>query len=330
MNTTQLVDTFGRKIDYLRFSITDRCDFRCLYCMAEEMQFLPRSEVLTLEEIVRISQAFVDLGVRKIRITGGEPLIRKDAVHLMQELGRLESLNELCMTTNGSQLGKLGAQIAQAGVSRLNISLDSLIPERFTQLTRHGKLEEVLKGIDVARESGFDKIKINSVLMKNFNLDEILNLTQFALDKQLDISFIEEMPLGEVDSHSRRQEYISSAFVRDVISQKYQLSESDASTGGPSRYWNVTGYESKVGFISPHSENFCSDCNRVRITASGRLLLCLGNEDSIDLKEIVRQNECDTELKKAIVNAMQIKPEKHEFTLHEKPQILRFMNTTGG
>ncbi len=330
MNLLELRDNFDRKIDYLRLSITDRCDFRCLYCMAEEMTFLPRKEVLTLEELVRVAQTFVDLGIRKIRLTGGEPLIRKDAIIVMQELGKMQHLEELCLTTNGSRLTELASQIRDAGVTRINVSLDSLIPERFTTLTRHGALEKVLEGIETAKGCGFEKIKINAVMMRNFNFDEITSLAQYALENGLDISFIEEMPLGEIDSHSRDQEFISSAFIRDILSKQFTLSASGVTTNGPSRYWDVDGHRSKIGFISPHSENFCESCNRVRVTASGRLLLCLGNENSVDLKTPIRQNESDTALKKTILQAMNIKPEKHEFNLHEQPQILRFMNATGG
>lgn len=330
MNFPELRDSFDRKIDYLRLSITDRCDFRCLYCMAEEMTFLPRKEVLTLEELVRVAQTFVDLGIRKIRLTGGEPLIRKDAIIVMQELGKMQHLEELCLTTNGSRLTELASQIRDAGVTRINVSLDSLIPERFTTLTRHGALEKVLEGIETAKGCGFEKIKINAVVMRNFNFDEITSLAQYALENELDISFIEEMPLGEVNSHSRDKEFVSSAFIRDILSKQFTLSASDVTTNGPSRYWDVDGHRSKIGFISPHSENFCESCNRVRVTASGRLLLCLGNENSVDLKTPIRQNESDSALKKTILQAMNIKPEKHEFDLHEQPQILRFMNATGG
>lgn len=330
MNFPELRDSFDRKIDYLRLSITDRCDFRCLYCMAEEMTFLPRKEVLTLEELVRVAQTFVDLGIRKIRLTGGEPLIRKDAIIVMQELGKMQHLEELCLTTNGSRLTELASQIRDAGVTRINVSLDSLIPERFTTLTRHGALEKVLEGIETAKGCGFEKIKINAVVMRNFNFDEITSLAQYALENELDISFIEEMPLGEVNSHSRDKEFVSSAFIRDILSKQFTLSASGVTTNGPSRYWDVDGHRSKIGFISPHSENFCESCNRVRVTASGRLLLCLGNENSVDLKTPIRQNESDSALKKTILQAMNIKPEKHEFDLHEQPQILRFMNATGG
>ncbi len=330
MPHTELRDTFGREINYLRLSITDRCDFRCLYCMAEDMTFMPRKHVLTLEEIERLSRAFVSLGVKKIRVTGGEPLVRKDALHLLQQLGKIDGLNELCLTTNGSQLATMAPEIQAAGVKRINISIDSLNPERFRTLTRHGDLNQVLNGIEKARQCGFEKIKLNAVLMRHFNIDEVVELTRYALTRDLDICFIEEMPLGEVASHQRSEEFISSEEVRQRLAPHFQLRSSDARTGGPARYWHAEGYRSKVGFISPHSDNFCASCNRVRVTATGRLLLCLGNEDSIDLKSIMRSNESDTALKAAIVNAMQFKPEKHHFDLHDAPQIVRFMNTTGG
>lgn len=330
MNTPQLLDSFGREITYLRLSITDRCDFRCTYCMAEDMTFLPRKEVLSLEELVRVSCAFVKLGIKKIRITGGEPLVRKDALLLLQQLGGMPGLEELCITSNGSRLTEMAKDIAVAGVSRLNISLDSLDAARFKQLTRHGDLSKVLSGIDAALDAGFKKIKINSVLMRNYNLDEVHDLTNFALERGMDISFIEEMPLGEIKSHARDAEFISSEEVRTLLASSFDLTASDFNTGGPSRYWNVKGYSGKVGFISPHSDNFCASCNRVRVTASGRLLLCLGNEDSVDLKHLLRTYEHDNEITQHIRDTMNIKPEKHHFDLHESPQILRFMNSTGG
>ncbi len=330
MSDTKLHDSFGREITYLRLSITDRCDFRCLYCMAEDMTFMPRKHVLTLEEIERLSRAFVDLGVKKIRVTGGEPLVRKDAPHLLQQLGQINGLDQLCLTTNGSQLSTMAPALHAAGVKRLNISIDSLNPERFRTLTRHGDLNTVLNGIEAARQCGFEKIKLNTVLMRHFNFDEVGKLTHFALSHDLDICFIEEMPLGEINSHQRHNEFISSEEVRQKLAPHFQLSPCNTRTGGPARYWQAKGYTSQVGFISPHSENFCASCNRIRVTASGKLLLCLGNEDSVDLKDIMRSNESDSALKNAIVNAMQFKPEKHHFDLHDAPQILRFMNTTGG
>ena len=328
-----LEDRFGRKVNYLRISITDRCDFRCLYCMADEMTFMPRHQLLSYEQIVQIARVFSGLGVSKIRVSGGEPLIRKNVVSLLQALAELPGVEELCITTNGSQLEALAPALRDAGVTQLNISLDSLQAERFKQLTRHGDLATVLAGIEAAAKAGFAKIKINSVLMRNFNLDEVHALTEYALSRQFDIRFIEEMPLGEIRSHSRHAEFISSEQLRDILGQHYTLDpwQSSHTTGGPARYWQVPGYSAKVGFISPHSENFCASCNRVRITATGRLLLCLGNEHSVDLKKVLTHAPNNAErLEQAIREAMHIKPEKHQFDLNQAPQILRFMNATGG
>ncbi len=335
MKTPILTDRFGRKIDYLRLSVTDRCDFRCIYCMAEDMTFLPKKEVLTLEEMTLVARVFVSLGVEKIRITGGEPLIRKNVISLFRSLGKLTNLKELCVTTNGSHLSQYGSELVKAGVDRINISLDTLNSLKFKKLTRFGKLNDVLKGIESAKEAGFKRIKINSVLMQNYNLDEASNLARFAMDNGLDISFIEEMPLGEIKSHSRNAEFISSDNLREELGKTLDLKPDTYETGGPSRYWSVKGYENKIGFISPHSDNFCASCNRVRVTASGRLLLCLGNEHSLDLRKIIRDSnqqkaELESLLASAIINAMQNKPEKHEFSLDDKPQIVRFMNATGG
>lgn len=330
MTAPHLHDSFGRKIDYLRLSVTDRCDFRCVYCMSDDMTFMPRKAVLTLEELERLSQAFVDLGVKRIRVTGGEPLVRKDAIHLLNAIGHIKGLDELSMSTNASMLGEYAHDIFNAGVKRLNISLDSLNPQRFKQLTRHGNLDTVLRNIDIARALPFKKIKINAVLMRNFNVDETSRLAHYALERDMNISFIEEMPLGDIKSHARDAEFISSEEVRSLLADEFSLTASDYRTGGPSRYWDAKGYTAKIGFISPHSENFCASCNRVRVTASGRLLLCLGNEHSIDLKTLLRSNESDVDIKKAIATAMNIKPEKHIFDLHQPVQIVRFMNATGG
>lgn len=324
-----LQDGFGRKIRYLRLSVTDRCDFRCVYCMAEDMTFMPRSEVLSFEEIVRLSQIFVNLGVEKIRITGGEPLIRKDICALFEKLGQVSGLNELTVTTNGSRLQQYAQTLANAGVKRVNVSLDTLNPILFKKLTRFGDLAEVLRGIEVARKVGFERIKLNAVLMKNQNADEAEALAMYALERDMDISFIEEMPLGEISSHQRHAEFISSAELREQLAQRLTLKPDNYQSGGPSRYWKASGYSGRVGFISPHSDNFCASCNRVRVTASGRLLLCLGNEDSVDLRTLLRQHD-DQTVANAISNAMHIKPERHHFNNDEQPQILRFMNATGG
>ncbi len=328
----QLIDKFNRVVDYVRISVTDRCDFRCVYCMAEDMVFTPRSEILTLEEIQLIAQAFVDLGVNKIRLTGGEPLVRKGITDLVASMAQLPGLTELNMTTNGSQLTQQAHALKQGGLNRLNISLDSLQPEKFKQLTRTGELQTVLDGIAHAQAQGFDEIKINSVILKGRNDDEILDLIDFIRTHQLDISFIEEMPLGEISEHDRALTFMSSEEIRNIIMQHYPLVASEQASGGPSRYWHFAdGHGSRVGFISPHSHNFCGDCNRVRITAQGRLLLCLGNEHSIDLKSVVRNYPGELEpVKQAIREAMILKPERHYFDLGEEVQILRFMNSTGG
>lgn len=328
----QLIDKFNRVVDYIRISVTDRCDFRCVYCMAEDMVFAPRAEVLTLEEIELISQAFIEMGVSKIRLTGGEPLVRKGLVDLVSKISKFDGLKELNMTTNGSQLPQLAYTLKDAGLDRINISLDSLKAERFKELTRTGDLNTVLKGIQTAKQAGFKRIKINAVILKGQNDDEIMDLVRFVRKHELDISFIEEMPLGQIDHHDRAQTFIGSDYIRNVIEENYELASIDDNSGGPSRYWRfIDGHNSRIGFISPHSHNFCSSCNRVRITAKGRLLLCLGNEHSVDLKAVVRKYPNELEpLKQVIREAMMIKPERHEFDLAQDVQILRFMNTTGG
>ncbi|MSR17432.1 MAG: GTP 3',8-cyclase MoaA [Methylococcaceae bacterium] len=328
---TKLIDRFGRTVDYLRISITDRCDFRCVYCMAEDMTFLPRNQILSLEEIYTLAQTFVELGVKKIRITGGEPLIRKGALELLKQIGALKGLSELVLTTNGSQLVTAAPILKAANVKRLNISLDTLDAAKFKELTRTGDLQNVLNGIQVAKQVGFERIKLNAVILKNRNHAEVGNLVQFAIDNGIDISFIEEMPLGIVEKHNRAEAYYSSDEIRDDLEQRFKLVQSTDSTGGPSDYFSIPNTQTRVGFISPHSHNFCSTCNRVRLTVEGRLLLCLGNEHSIDLKEILRAPNFSSEnLKQAIIDSMEIKPEKHEFNVKEQPIILRYMNMTGG
>ena len=326
-----LQDRFGRQVTYLRVSITDRCDFRCIYCMNEEMTFLPRPKILTLEEIHQVCAAFVALGVDKIRVTGGEPLVRKGAVDLLARLGRLEGLRELVLTTNGSQLVRYAADLNRAGVQRLNISLDSLRPERFRALTRVGELAAVLAGIDAALAEGFRGIKLNAVVLRHRNHDEVCDLVQYAIGKGIDISFIEEMPLGQVDGHDRPGEFYSSDAIRQDLSQVFTLLPSTETTGGPSRYYRVAGTATRVGFISPHSYNFCGACNRVRVTAEGRLLLCLGNEHAVDLKAVLRaEGSSMARLQAAINDAMALKPERHYFDHGAQPLILRHMNATGG
>ncbi len=328
---SQLIDRFGRTVDYLRISITDRCDFRCVYCMAEDMTFLPRNQILSLEEIYLLAKTFVELGVKKIRITGGEPLVRKGALDLLASCGALEGLQELVLTTNGSQLVTAAPILKLANVKRLNISLDTLDAEKFKAITRTGDLEHVLNGIKAAKKIGFERIKLNAVILKNRNHSEVCDLVQFAVDNEIDISFIEEMPLGIVEKHNRAETYYSSDYIRADLAQKFTLQKISDNTGGPSDYYAVVNTQSRVGFISPHSHNFCSTCNRVRLTVEGRLLLCLGNEHSIDLKAILRSPDFTTKkLKQAIIESMEIKPEKHEFNVKEQPIILRYMNMTGG
>jgi cyclic pyranopterin phosphate synthase len=331
LSTPQLIDRFGRKVDYLRISITDRCDFRCLYCMAEDMTFLPRPQILTLEEIYTLAQVFIELGIKKIRITGGEPLVRKGVLGLLKNIGEIAGLKELVLTTNGSKLVTMAQALKAARVNRINISLDTLDPIKFKAITRTGDLSQVLAGIDAAKQAGFERLKINAVILKNRNHTEVCDLVQFAIDKEIDISFIEEMPLGIVSQHNRAEAYYSSDAIKADIKQRFSLVASIEKTGGPSDYFTVIGTQTRVGFISPHSANFCATCNRIRLTVEGRLLLCLGNEHSVDLKQIIRANPADTGyLKQVIIDAMQIKPEKHEFNLHEQPVILRYMNATGG
>jgi cyclic pyranopterin phosphate synthase len=330
-NAHPLTDKFGRQVTYLRISVTDRCDLRCVYCMAEDMEFLPKKQLLTLEEIVQIGSAFSALGVHKIRITGGEPLTRRNILKVFNELGELESIRDLTLTTNGTRLAMFAADLKQAGVTRINISLDTLKPERFTQLTRVGDLAKTLAGIDAALEQGFKRIKLNAVILKNRNHDECIDLVRFAIDRNIDISFIEEMPLGIVGDHDRAEAFFSSEEIRQELARAFELRASTECTGGPSRYYHVAGTDSRVGFISPHSHNFCSTCNRVRLTSQGRLLLCLGQEHSVDLRRVIRANPGDSQiLQQAIIDSMSIKPEGHNFNLQGQPVILRHMNTTGG
>ena len=328
---TNLVDRFGRQIDYIRLSVTDRCDFRCVYCMTEDMTFLPRNQILSLEELHQVAKAFTELGVKKIRLTGGEPMVRRDVMCLVESIGQLPGLEELLLTTNGAQLQKFAAPLKAAGVNRINISIDSLDTDRFKRISRVGKLENVLAGIEAARAAGFNRVRLNSVIMRGYNEDEILPLVDFAIDRGIDIAFIEEMPLGEASDHKREETTCSNDWVRSVIEEKYDLLDSAEKTAGPSRYTKVVGMQSRIGFISPVSHNFCEDCNRVRVTAEGRLLLCLGNEHSVDLRAVLRnEGSSHNDLKLAIIAAMDLKPERHYFYDHDHTQPVRLMNVTGG
>ncbi|MEI8601620.1 GTP 3',8-cyclase MoaA [Shewanella sp. PP-Sp27a-2] len=324
-----MVDSFGRKVEYLRLSVTDRCDFRCVYCMTEDPCFLPKDHVLHLEELAWIAQAFTELGVTKIRLTGGEPLVRTDCDQLVSLLGKLPGLTDLSMTTNGSRLTKFAKPMFAAGLKRLNISLDTLNPILFTQLTRNGKLDRVIDGIDAAIAAGFERIKINAVILKQQNDNEVIDLVDFCRGRRLDIAFIEEMPLGEIDERKRAR-HCSSDEVKAIIKSRYPLQLSNKRTGGPARYYTMADSPIHIGFISPHSHNFCHECNRVRVTVEGQLLLCLGNEHAVDLKSIVREFPADIErLKAAILAGINLKPKQHDFG-NNQVQILRFMNATGG
>jgi cyclic pyranopterin phosphate synthase len=328
---TALIDRFGRKVDYIRLSITDRCDFRCVYCMGEDMEFLPRDEILTLEECARLVRTFIDLGVSKVRITGGEPLVRKDALWLFREIGHLPGLRELVLTTNGSQLDRYANELRTAGVRRVNISLDSLDAEIFRRITRVGDLNKVLDGIAAARAAGFSSVKLNTVLMRGVNDHEAEELVSFVIDRDMDISFIEEMPLGNVD-HARNSTCVSNDETLTRLQRSFNLVSSAETTGGPARYWRVPDTHTKVGFISPHSHNFCEACNRVRITCKGELFLCLGQEDKVDLMPMLRDYpDNDGPLREAILQSMQIKPKGHDFDLRRaEPAVVRFMSMTGG
>ena len=295
------------------------------------MQFVPRKQILSLEELLLVAQAFSELGVSKIRITGGEPLVRRDITWLLTEINKLRGIEECVMTTNGSQLPKMAQQLWDAGVSRLNVSLDTLDAERFKSISRVGNLDNVLAGITAAKQAGFQRIRINTVVLKNHNHDEVDKLVQFAVDQQLDIAFIEEMPLGMVDDHNRAVTYYSSDNIKQDLEKHFQLVEEQKYLQGPARYFRIPGTNTRVGFISPHSHNFCAQCNRVRLTPEGRLLLCLGQEHSVDLRQIVRSHPGDINvLKQAILDSMAIKPQGHDFDLTTQPVILRHMNMTGG
>ena len=331
-NVNKLIDSFDRQIRYLRLSVTDRCNLRCTYCMAEDMTFLPKSKVLSIEEMALVGRAFIELGVEKIRLTGGEPLVRNGVIELAQQLNENKGLKELVMTSNGVLLDKFAKQLVDAGVSRINISIDSLRPERFKQLTRFGDIDDVLRGIKKDENAGFQRLKLNAVILQGVNHDEVIDLTQFAVDQGCDISFIEEMPLGDIDSHERINTQVESVSIREQLEQHYHLKNYDAvdKAAGPSRYLSIENTETKVGFISPMSDNFCASCNRVRLTTEGRLLLCLGNEDSLDLRQIVRDNPDNLDaLKVAIIKSMTKKPERHYFDPKDIT-ITRYMSATGG
>lgn len=333
-NQRGLIDGLGRRITYLRMSVTDRCDFRCTYCMAESMRFLPHDQLMSFEEAERIVRCFVSMGVDKVRITGGEPLVRKELPTLLAKLSRTPGLRELALTTNGSQLASYAQQLRQSGVNSLNISLDSLRGDRFRTLTRTGELQKVLTGIYAARMAGFERIRLNCVLMRGVNDDEILDLVHFAVERDLDIAFIEEMPLGGIDDRSPRQ--MSAEHLIEAVSAQIPLQATEINTGGPARYWQVVDGRSRIGLIAPHSNNFCGTCNRVRITARGDLYPCLGQDDAVALLPLLRGHpNDDAPLRQAILSTLGSKPEGHNFDPlgqdnASAPKIMRFMSMTGG
>ena len=326
-----LVDGLGRSIDYLRLSVTDRCDFRCVYCMAKTMTFLPRQQVLSLQELERLARLFVGQGVRKIRLTGGEPLIRPGIVGLCRTIAALPGLRELVMTSNGSQLARLAQPLAAAGVKRMNISLDSLDPVRFRAITRNGDLRQVQEGIEAARDAGFERVKLNCVVMKGRNFDEVPALVRYAIEQGIDISFIEEMPLGDV-GRSRGETFCASDEVREVIAREHLLLDTAESSGGPARYVRLARYpDTRIGFISPNSQSFCGSCNRLRMTVEGRLLLCLGHDDALDFRELLRRSPLDDRpLVEALHRALRGKPARHDFSGAGEVQVVRFMSMSGG
>ena len=329
-----LIDPFGRTISYLRISVTDRCDFRCVYCMAENMQFLPKRELLSLEELDRIASAFVARGTRKLRLTGGEPLVRRDVMQLFKGLSRhLDSgaLEELTLTTNGSLLHKFAPELAAYGVKRINVSLDTLDPQKFREITRRGDLATVLKGIETARDHGM-RVKINAVALKGVNEDEIESLMLWSHEHGMDLTIIEVMPLGEIEP-GRIDQFLPLSVVRARLMDKYTLTDDPYRTGGPARYVRVKETGGLVGFITPLTHNFCESCNRVRMTCTGTLYMCLGQEDAADLRAAVRESDDDALLHRAIDEAIARKPKGHDFIIDRRrnaPAVGRHMSVTGG
>jgi GTP 3',8-cyclase len=329
-----LVDPFGREISYLRVSVTDRCDFRCVYCMAEHMSFLPKADLLTLEELDRLCSAFIARGVRKLRLTGGEPLVRRGIMTLFATLSRHLSpgaLEELTLTTNGSQLAKHAAELAAHGVRRINVSLDTLDPDKFRAITRWGNLDNVLAGIDAAQAAGL-KIKINTVALRDVNEDEIPALMQWAHGRGMDLTLIEVMPLGEI-GEGRLDQYLPLSLLRARLAERFSLEALDYRTGGPARYVRVAETGGRLGFITPLTHNFCESCNRVRLTCTGTLYMCLGQEDAADLRKPLRASESNDLLHAAIEEAIARKPKGHDFVIdrrHQRPALARHMSVTGG
>jgi len=329
-----LIDPFGRAISYLRVSVTDRCDFRCVYCMAEDMTFLPKRDLLTLEELDRVCSVFVDRGVRKLRITGGEPLVRRDIMTLFRSLSRHlanGALDELTVTTNGSQLARHAAELVDCGVCRVNVSLDTLDPDKFRAITRWGDIGKVMAGIDAAQAAGL-KVKINTVALKGVNEDEIEALIEWAHGRGLGLTLIEVMPLGEIETH-RADQFLPLSAVRARLMERYTLEDSPERTGGPARYVRIKETGGLLGFITPLTHNFCESCNRVRLTCTGKLYMCLGQEDAADLRTPLRLSESNEGLERAIEDAIARKPKGHDFVIDRRraqPAVGRHMSVTGG
>jgi cyclic pyranopterin phosphate synthase len=329
-----MTDPFGRTIKYLRVSVTDRCDLRCFYCMSEDMTFLPKSDLLSLEELDRLCSAFIAKGVRKLRLTGGEPLVRRNVMSLVRSLSRhldTGALDELTLTTNGSQLEKFAAELKDCGVRRINVSLDTLDAAKFREITRWGDLDKVLRGIEAARSAGL-KVKINAVALKNMNEDEIPSLMAWAHGKDMDLTLIEVMPMGDI-GEGRIDQYVPLSMLRARLATRYTLTDLDENTGGPARYVRVSETGGKLGFITPMTHNFCEACNRVRITCTGTLHTCLGHEDASDLRKPLRASPDNELLSAAIDRAIGLKPKGHDFIIdrrHNRPSVSRHMSVTGG
>ena len=330
-----MIDPFGREITYLRLSVTDRCDFRCFYCMAEDMTFLPKAELLTLEELDRLCGAFIGLGVRKIRLTGGEPLVRRNMMWLVRSLGgrvRSGALNEITLTTNGSQLSRFADELVDCGVRRINVSLDTLDADKFGAITRWGKFDKVMGGLAAAKRAGL-AIKINMVALKGVNEDEIDGMLRWCGDEGYDLTLIETMPMGEIDV-DRNDQYLPLSVVRGRLRETWTLTDIDYKTGGPARYMEVAETGGRLGFITPLTHNFCESCNRVRLTCTGTLYMCLGQDDAADLRAPLRASECDDALIAAIHEAISRKPKGHDFIIDRRsgtrPAVSRHMSVTGG
>ncbi|MDA9494686.1 MULTISPECIES: GTP 3',8-cyclase MoaA [unclassified Bradyrhizobium] len=332
--SSAMTDPFGRTISYLRVSVTDRCDLRCFYCMSEDMTFLPKADLLTLEELDRLCSAFIAKGVRKLRLTGGEPLVRRNVMTLVRSLSRHLSsgaLGELTLTTNGTQLAKYARELADCGVRRINVSLDTLDPRKFREITRWGEIDKVLEGIEAARAAGL-AVKINAVALKNLNEDELPELMRWAHGKNMGLTLIEVMPMGEIGA-GRIDQYLPLSLVRARLSQQFTLTDLAESTGGPARYVSIAETGGKLGFITPMTHNFCESCNRVRITCTGTLHTCLGHEDASDLRKPLRASDDDMLLADAIDRAIGLKPKGHDFIIdrrHNRPSVSRHMSVTGG